>query len=250
MDKLIAIALATIILLFTTLANASEKCLSMHVVENAFAGYIDNAGQLAGFHLDFLTALEENSGLCLNKTLLPYSRARRDIKIGRHDGGILAGSADLNADAIYITKLVTSKTVIIPRKGLSLASYQDLLKIKIGKIRGTGLNEKLDNDSNIAIVYLANYRHGLQLLKKGRIDAIAGNELGLSVTVRLADNNALNLAGKLDVGERNLWLVLSKKSAQLDKIPTLRKYAQQLVNEGVVDNIIEKYFGEDWLLAN
>ena len=230
--------------------NKDEQCLSMHVISNIAAGYINEADELAGFHVDFLTALEKRTGICMDKKLLPYARAQLGIKFGEHDGGLIVSSENIDADVIYIEKIVSSNTVIIPKKGLNLDSYEDLLKIKIGKIRGATLNKRLNNDKNILFVAIKNYSQGLQLLKKGRIDAIAGNGLGLS---RIGKGNMfddVNLAGKLNVGQRDIWLVLSRKSQHLDKIQALRIGAQDLINEGVVDKFLQKYFDIDWKLAN
>lgn len=216
----------------------------MHMICNTSIGYIDETGKPGGFHSDFLTALEDRSGLCIDKKLLPYSRALKSIKLGEHDGGFLLRSTSLDPYVEYIVKLVTSRTVIIPKKGMFIDSYYDLTNITFGKLRGTHLNERLANDSNISFINILNYKQGLQMLKKGRIDAIAGNELGLSFIEQNNMANYVNLSGKFVVGQREVWLVLSKKSKNLDKVEQLRRAAQTLINEGVLDNILKKYFGQ------
>jgi len=261
MSKFISIVLAitsSIFIYLLTVKSSSalpitdkdEQCLSMHVISNIVSGYINEAGELSGFHFDFLTALEKRTGICMDKKLLPYARAQRGIEVGEHDGGLLVSSVSIDADVIYIEKIISSNTVIIPKKGLSLNNYEDLLKIKIGKVRGATLNKRLNNDKNILFVPIKNYSQGLQLLKKGRIDAIAGNGLGLSRVGIGSMFDDVNLAGKLNVGQRDIWLVLSRKSQHLDKIQALRTGAHDLINEGVIDNLLQKYFDINWKLAN
>ena len=228
----------------SSISEQKQKCLSMHVIFNAPGGYIDETGKAVGYHFDFLTALEERSGSCIDKTLLPYSRARRSIELGEHDGGLLLRSTNLDPYVEYIVKLVTSRTVIIPKKGISLDSYDDLTNITFGKLRGTNLNERLENDPNISFIKISSYEQGLKMLKKGRIDAIVGNERGLSYIENNDIANDVNLSGKFVVGQREVWLVLSKKSENLDKAKQLKRAAQALINEGVFENILTKHIGK------
>lgn len=233
--------------LYSALPLYAQECMVMHVVLNTAAGYIDEDGEITGYHYDFLTALEEKSGICMDKQLLPHSRAKRNIQIGAHDGGILAHSTNLDADVEYITKILTSETVIIPKKGLSLNSYQNLPKITIARIRRVNFGDALDNASNITFIDVPDYKHGLQLIERGRVDAIAGNNLGLSIIIdNLEMAEELNLQEKVIIGEREVWLVLSNKSKYLNKADQLREAAQTIIDKGVLDNILKKYFGENW----
>ena len=259
MYKLISIVIPVFMSLLTPLLVAepltalpvvNDKCLSMHLIRNAPTGYINKDGKIAGIHLEFLTALEDRSGLCIDKKLTPYLRARKSIHVGGHDGGIMVRSTELDVYIEPIVKLITLRTVIIPKAGVSLSSYEDLSELMIGRVRGTHLNDIFDNDEKLTIVELLNYEHGLQLLKRGRIDAIAGSSLGLSIIGKFDMISDVNLLGKLVLGEKELWLVLSKKSEKLNKIEQLKKAAQGLVDEGVFDKILEKYYGADWQLAN
>jgi ABC-type amino acid transport substrate-binding protein len=238
------------LLLFSSASISEEKCLSMHVVINTAAGYITPAGNIGGFHYDFLTALEQRTGLCMNKKLLPYSRAQKGVELGGHDGGILARSKNLDAKVVYLVKLLTSKTIILPRKGVIIKHYQDLNNLIIGKVRGAVLNHFLDNPSTFFMVQLSNYEHGFRMLNKGRIDAIVGNELGLITSARLESIDKIDWPGKLIINQREVWLVLSNKSKYLGKSKQLRQAAQDLINEGVLEDILKKHFGVDWLLIH
>jgi len=237
--------------LFSSLPLSAQPCMSMHVVLNTAAGYTDEAGDISGFHFDYLSALEEISGLCMDKKLLPYPRAKRNIEMGVHDGGILARSTDLDNEVEYVSKLLISKLVVLPRKGLSLNNYQDLSNIKIARVRKLNLGDVLDNDPNLVFVEVSDYEQGLQLLNRGRVDAIAGNALGLSTAIEKLNMFAeINALQKLTISEREVWFVLSKKSKNLNKIDQLKEAAQIIINRGVLDTILKKYFGENWKLVD
>ena len=237
--------------LFTVTQLSAQECMSMHVVLNTKAGFIDENGSISGYHYDFLTALEKESGLCINTTLLPHSRAKRDIQMGAHDGGILASSPLLDSDVEYVAKILTSKTVLIPRKGLNLTNYRILPKITIARIRRVNFGNTWENSPNISFVDIADYSQGFQMLTRGRVDVVAGNLLGMSVVIEsLNITKDINLSGKQTVGEREVWFILSKRSQHLNKTEQLKKATQRLIDKGVLNHILVKYFGKNIELAN
>jgi len=239
------------IMLFIAFPVIAKECLTMHVIDLPPAGFKNNSGELTGIHVDFTEALEERSGVCIDKKFMPYARAVKNIKLGIHDAGILNPSSDSDfyLNVQYITKLITLKTIIIPKKGLNLTSDNSLKKITIGKVRGSPLGHSF-NESKHNILELTSYGHGLSMLKKGRIDALAGNASGIYVLGKFNLDNYFNVPGKFTIGERELWLVFSKNSDNLAQIEVIKTVAQALVNEGVVDLIFEKFIGKDWKLLN
>jgi len=239
------------IVLFIAFPVIASECLSMHVIDLPPAGFKDKSGKLTGIHVDFIDALEARSGICIDKKIMPYARAVKNIKMGVHDAGILNPSLD---DDFYthvqnVEKLITLQTIIIPKKGLNLDNDKSLKNITIGKVRGSPLGPSFD-ESQHEILELTSYEHGLSMLKRGRIDALAGNASGMNVIGEFSLNHYFNIEGKFVIGERELWLVFSKKSGHVDQIETIKKSAHALVNEGVIALIFEKYIGKNWKVLN
>jgi len=229
----------------------AQACMSMHVVQNTAAGYINQTGEVAGYHYDFLMELEELSGFCMEKTLLPISRAKRNIKLGTHDGGILGRPKTPDADIEYITKLITAKKVIIPRKGVALNNSPELADITIARIRKVNLDSVFGSTTNVSYVDVSDYAQGLKLMSRGRVDAIVGNALGINVIInKLNMGQAVDLSEKLIIGQSEVWFVLSKKSQYIDRVEQLKEATQALIDKGVLDNILKRYFGENWQLGN
>jgi len=239
------------IVLFITFPAIAKECLSMHVIDLPPAGFKNNTGELTGIHVDFIDALEERSGICIDKKLMSYSRALKNIEVGVHDSGILNPSSDLDfyEHVRYITKLITLKTIILPKKGLSLSSNNSLKNITIGKVRGSPLGSSFDEDK-YEMIELTSYQHGLNMLKRGRIDALAGNASGMSVIGKFNVDHYFNAPGKFIIEQRELWLVFSKNSENIDQIEPIKIAAQALVNEGRFDLIFEKFVGKNWKLLN
>jgi ABC-type amino acid transport substrate-binding protein len=239
------------VVLFIAFPVMAKECLSMHVVDLPPAGFKNKSGELIGIHVDFIEALEERSGICMDKKIMPYVRAVKNLKLGIHDTGILNPSSDSDfyLNVQYVTKLITLKTIILPKKGLSLSSDKSLKNIIIGKVRGSPLGSSFD-EGKYEILELKSYGHGLSMLKRGRIDALAGNASGMYVIGKSNLDNYFNVSGKFIIGERELWLVFSKYSDNIDQIEPIKTAAQALVNEGVVELIFEKFIGKNWMLLN
>jgi ABC-type amino acid transport substrate-binding protein len=60
----------------------------------------------------------------------------------------------------------------------------------------------------------------------------------------------VDLTHKLVLGEKEQWLQLSKKSQHLDKIPQLRIAIEKLKQDGSLDAIMDKYYGDEWRVVN
>jgi ABC-type amino acid transport substrate-binding protein len=222
-----------------------KPCLNFHVIHSEPLGYVNSVGESVGVHWDYLAAIEEHSGICINKKLMPYARIWQDIKNGKHDGGIIFKSKSRSDIVVYASHIKTVPTVVIPLKGMQIDSYNDLKGKLIGNMRGVHLSERFDNDKTLNILELLNFDQGTRMIKLNRIDAIAGN--GLALTYQLNKFDAIdkvNLNNQLILGEKEQWLQFSKKSPYLNRILPLRESISQLKQDGTLHKILVKYYGE------
>jgi len=232
-------------------AEVIDDCLAFHVIQNAPIGFESAKGKLQGVHFEYLAELEKRSGLCINKSILPYARVWQSIKTGGHDGGIIFKSDSRKKYVEYVALIRKVKTVVIPINGVNITNYSDLSSLIIGKTRGTHLSERFDNDKNLNIVELNNYDQAARMLKHGRIDAIAGSALVLSYQLKkYALLSELDVSNKFTLGEKEQWLQLSKQSTQLNKAVKLRKSIAELKKNGTFELIMNKYYGKEWKQIN
>lgn len=223
-------------------ASAPKECLNFHVIHSEPHGYINKEGVPKGIHWEYLEAIREHSGLCINLSLFPYARIWKSIKNGAHDGGIIFKSQSRTNLVEYVGHIQTTPTVVIPLKNITLETYSDLNNLSIGNIRGAHLSKKFDNDKDLNIVQLVNYEQEARMIKLKRLDAISGNEYALKY--QLKKHKALNevdLNSQFKLGEKEQWLQLSKRSQHLDKLPILQKSITSLKNSGIFHEISLKY---------
>lgn len=246
MKKLIFIVLILCASVYS-LAADKRACLDLHVIKNAPLGFTNEDGQDVGEHLDYLTAIEVDSNICINKTILPYPRIWQSIKSGGHDGGIVFKSASRSSYVDYVALIRIVKTVVIPANGIELNGYSDLQSITIGKVRGTHLSSQFDNDKSLNIIEVTTYEQAIKMLKRGRLDAVAGSALVLSY--QLMKFNAfdkVDISRKVTLGEKEQWLQIAKNKLRADQISALREAVVRLKKTGTFDAIMDKYYSSNW----
>jgi len=221
------------------------------VIDNNHAGLKKSHKGNIGVHWEYLEALERETGFCINKTILPNKRIWQSLKEGKHDGGIMFKS-DLHPNIVeYVALIHTVKTIVIPIVGVDIQHYKDLYELTIGKPRGISLSETFDHDPQLNIIELNHYAQAIQMIKLGRLDAIAGCATALDYHLKtFSALNKVNYKNKLDLGKKEQWLQFSKKSKHLDKIPLFEKAIEKLRLDGTFNLIMDKYYGEQWNLIN
>lgn len=232
-------------------ATSQGECLEFHVINNTHLGLNQSHEGDTGVHWEYLEALEKETGFCINKTILPNTRMWQNIKMGKHDGGIMFKSDSHSNIVEYVALVHTVKTVVIPIIGADLKDYQDLYELSIGKARGIALNEKFDHDPKLNITELNHYNQVIQMVKLGRLDAIAGCASALDYHLKMYDAvDKVDYKNKLNLGEKQQWLQFSKKSKHLDKIPVFKKAIEKLRLDGTFNLIMNKHYGEKWKQIN
>ncbi|PQJ55058.1 substrate-binding periplasmic protein [Psychrosphaera saromensis] len=242
---------AFIIFLYPSLAISKNDCLNFHVIHSEPLGYVNDTGQVTGVQVDIINAIAKYSNLCINTFLMPYPRIWQGIELGKHDGGIVFRSQSRSYMVDYVAKIRAVKVAVVARKPIVLNSYDDLAGISIAVRRGVHLSERFDSDSELAIMEVNQYEQVIKMLMHDRVDAVAGSAFVLHYVLRT--NNGLgkvDFSKKLNLGEKEQWVQLSKKSKHTDKIPALNNAVQALINDGVLDQITEKYYGPDWKVIN
>lgn len=245
LNQLTLILSVLLTVLYSAACHADDICLDMHVIQSEPLGYQDENGKLIGIHVEVLQELERYSGICMTKHLMPIARIWRSIEQGNHDGGLVLKSASRAHLVEYAALIKNIDTIVIPRKGLKIESYDKLHNLSIGKTRGTPLSNSFDKDNTLNLVELTSYGQVVEMLQKGRIEAIAGGAAPLFYHLSKIDDieNKMEIGNKFVLGSREQWLQFSKKSPELKHIPRLQKAADLMIKNGDYDRIMIKYYG-------
>ncbi len=230
----------------------AQDSLKMHVIQASPVGFTDENGDPTGYHWDYLSEIEKRSGVSMELFLAPYTRIWKSLKNGDHDGGIVYRSADRDAIVEYVAPIAERENIVIPKKGISLKSYEDLYQLKtIGTMQDLRLGDRFDADERIRakLQFAYDYETLVKMLLQDRYEAVAGNSVALAYLLDKHDAvDAVALPG-IGVGKRVEWLQFSKKSPHLDKIPALKKAIESLKAEGFFRQVLTKYISDEKMLG-
>jgi len=228
---------------FLTPLISYGSCLNVGVIDNNPAGYLDESGKKTGVHWDYFEVISEYTQLCMKKELLPYARVRSSLNKGSNDISLgLMSPSKLDA-LIPIALIREIKTVVIARMKHSVNSYHDIKNLTIGKTRGTRLSKHFDQDKSLKIEELDNYAMAVRMLISGRIDAIAGSLSVLTYQLQQYDSaGVIQVSNHLELGKKEQWLFMSKKSKHTDKIPLLSEAVSSLKSSGKIQKILDKHY--------
>jgi ABC-type amino acid transport substrate-binding protein len=223
--------------------------LEMHIIQNAALGYYDKDKKLVGMHTE---VLEDLSGICIRKRLMPYARIWKSIENGDHDGGIVFRSPERSDLVEYVALIKRFKSVVIPLTGQKISTYDDLSGLIIGKTRGARLSDIFDHDDKLNILEVTNHNQAFNTLNIGRIDAIAGSAsvLFFQLTQNSIPVTNIDPTNNYAIGFSEQWLQLSKRSNSDVDIIKLQYAVKLMIDNGTLNNTMNKYYCENWLQVN
>lgn len=232
----------TLLSIMSSSAWANKNCLDFHVINSEPVGYINDENQLVGSQVEMLNALEAESGICINKTLMSFVDLWKSIERKEHDGGFILK----NQQKIHLVKPLGLAThinnLVVPRTGISIKQFKDLYPLSIARAAGSYVGQRLIQDKKITLVDINNYENVFNLLKVNRIDAIVGSEIVIKHQAKKrtqVDN--INFPGSLKVGKHEIWLQLSLREHQPETIIALQNALKALREKKTFESILDKY---------
>ncbi len=237
----------SMVLLLNLNATASEHVsINFDILRSYPFAYIDSHGDNVGTFWEYVDFISQKSNINIKKRIVPKARVIAHLKSGQSDAAILFKTDSLNDHVEYIEKVRTIPIIIATQKGTLIENYEDLKQLKsVGIFRSGAINPEFDNDNSIHKQAVSSYPSLVKMLGIKRLDAIAGN--GVVITALI---NQLCLQDTIDIsplimGNREQWLVFSKKSAHLNQAEKLNNAIQDLKSEGVLDNIFDAHLSQN-----
>jgi polar amino acid transport system substrate-binding protein len=223
-----------------SIADHTPPVLQVRTIAIAPYG-IDSHGKFSGIYYDLANLLLTKAGLKSEHHIFPYGRIMHELKIGKTDLTIMFKYKELDDYVDYIYPLPALKNVVIGRKGTNFGSVKQLEKLSIAYLRGAKFSDAIDNNPEIIKQSVSDFRQGLLMLKKGRVDAIIGPMAPIISAAKLLEFNN-NFFGKpLIVSERTPWLQISKKSHDYISAKQLEDIFHQMMTQGELKKIQQEY---------
>jgi len=198
-----------------------------------------------GIWLDIAARIEAEAGITIVKTLKPYARVWQELDLGSADISFLIRSPDREGQYAHAGHLFDFGTVVLADKKHPLPSYEALGGLRIGLMRGIRLSPRFDADSTLNKVEVRDYETMVQMLREGRLDAIAGNSVSLHYLVK-------QMGLQAQVGQQ--WVLqvtpvtvhVSKLYGDQDALKRIEAAVQRLKRQGAFEAIIDRWAGRDW----
>lgn len=147
----------------------------MMTMEQEPYGFKNAAGASSGVLYDILNEIILLSGVGNTNQIVPSKRLLSVMKNKTNACTIVADTPDVLANFVMISPIGYTVTVgILPSAGITLNDYSNLQGIIIAVPLGVYFNEKFHFDTSLTKVSPPQYVNAIGMLKKGRVDAVAG----------------------------------------------------------------------------
>ncbi len=184
-------------------ANESNDILfSIAAPESEPFVYTDNKGLPQGFLVEFFTLVKAQTGIQVNISILPWSRALLEVKKGNIDALMPTIYTKERAEYIVYSPepLVVFNTVLLKRKTDNFI-IEDITKVGndlvIAKIRAMSMGKVFDDaerDGKISVVEVRDFDDAIKMLAKGRVDLV-----GCIDYIAHSSLKKLNLLNSIDI---------------------------------------------------
>jgi polar amino acid transport system substrate-binding protein len=205
--------------------------------------YKNSSDQYVGSLYEVANAIVVRSGLQGRNEVLHTKRLFQQLKSGQTDCSLMIRNeiTEANFDLIEpIGEVVT--TGILPARGVYIEKYRDLSDVRIAVPSGIFIHPPFDKDSSLIKVPSNNYGHSALMLKRGRVEAMAGVIESMYFNVRVYDIPDAQMAPPFVFSRFPIWLLCAKGQLAEEKVVRLKRAVIELREEGVIRTIFSDHF--------
>ncbi|WDP91679.1 MAG: ABC transporter substrate-binding protein [Desulfobacter sp.] len=129
------------------------------------------------------------------------------------------------------------------KRYVTIRSYADLRRLKIGTVIGANYFPRFDNDATLNKDPVHQHSINFRKLALGRIDTLIANEAaGIDFMHKLKISDRLVMADYRFNREKRVYFGLSKKSRFMADITALESVIREMVDSGKIRQIISNYY--------
>ena len=210
---------------------------------------LDPQGELAGLDIDLLDQLSQRTGLRFEVRRAPWARGLAALQQGKAD--LMTGLAKTPEREQYIEYLPRPYHACSPRfyaapvQAQYLRDYAQLAMLKIGYVLESAYFEPFDSDAQLRKVAVNNEQQLLEMLMRGRLQAIIGTDCQVDYALRDPRwHGHIVKAALTPAAHTDLYIGFSRQRLRSSEYQLLSQALSALEQEGWVAAAMRAYQAE------
>lgn len=204
-------------------------------------------GRLSGIDIELMEIIADKMNLKLEVTRYPWKRGLKyleDGKIDIHTSLLRRPQREAFAyfiDPPYVTRS-NKAFFVLQGKEATIGRYEDLKGLRIGVFEKNHYFKQFDQDSSLNKVHIKTTEQMFQMVAAGRLDAfVMTQEVGEYKLREFGFDDRIVKASYVYSKPMDVHLALSKKSPLADRRDEISSVLQDLLDQGVVEQLKKKY---------
>jgi len=196
-----------------------------------------------GICYEWANAIAKRMGRKAHNRILPMSRVFKALEYGRADFSIMLRTPSSEKISVPVANVgIPFRTIIWPRKDMSIGSYADLTNIRLSMARGLKVGGKFKDQKNLNITSSIDYIHSMHMFKANRVDAIVGTEQSLAYNAkRIGLSPQKDFGTPFELAKLEGWVQASHDYIEREGLENIQKAATSLIEDGTFEAIYKKY---------
>ena len=197
-------------------------------------GYRTESGELAGTLVTFYDRLSVLIGKTFHNVLRPHRRVIRELESGRVDLAVLYESPTTEQAGILVAPVIQVRVLLagLADSQLKLSLGGGLAGRTVAYIRGTYYGEAFEQDDSIRKVAVKDLRQAVEMLLRGRVDALVASDQSFFSTLHEMGLGAERFRLSVALQQQDGALYLSRASSRDDLVPELRRAVETMRRNG------------------
>jgi len=233
------------LLLFCISFELQSQNLRIITVVEPPASYLDSHGQLTGFSVEVVQAIQRSLD---DKTVIEVLPEARAIHIARTEPNVLLFSfsrTPKREDEFYWVGQLSVKAwsvYALSSNPVQIQSLEELRKVKaIGVVRGDIREEWLTEQGFSNLHPSVNHQQNMHRLRSGRLDLIAYESQGIQHLLLEEGFDLQDIKPVYQLKRSDVYLLMSKKGTDIALLERWRHAANKLKASGEQQFIAEKW---------
>jgi len=222
-------------------SDSKKNAIKMLIMHQIPYGFKDENNEKTGVLYDILYQIIKTSNMNKSINIVPPKRLvamMQDNKVCT----IVANTPDIKIFDLIEPVGFKLTAGILPAIGITLDSYSSLKNKVIAVPLGIIFDKKFHKDTTLTKVRPPHYINAIKMLKRGRVDAVAGALLTLKYIAKKQGMNLTSFNKPLILAQTELYLVCTT-DIEKDNRKRLKNAVIELKLNETIKNIFIRYFG-------